>query len=114
MKINIIFKDFAISKYLRKLSPELKKRYAVDPPYTREQVETAINDLKLDKKYSRYGYAIFCDPNEYKEHGFQIEEIERYKSMVNKPGGSSFGAVFSGDESGGEGACGDGGCGGAS
>ena len=54
-------------KFRRKLTPELSKRYGSKGPYTRAQVETTIRELRLNDKYIRYTYLMFCEQEQISE-----------------------------------------------
>ncbi len=103
MKINEYFEGRAIKRFLKKLSPELKKRYGGVGSYTYGQVKTTIEVLKLDKKYSDFAFFVFCEKDQYEKYGFHLEEIKRYEGYRDDYFGGYCGGSYGG---GSEGTCG--------
>ena len=50
-----------IRKYHKKLAPELRRRYGGGGPWTQAQVDTTVRELKLNDRYIRYAYLMYCE-----------------------------------------------------
>jgi hypothetical protein len=55
----------AAKVYGERLGPDLAADYGGEPPYTVEQVDTAIRKLDLNPRYAALGYAAFVSLADY-------------------------------------------------
>ncbi|MEJ2680754.1 MAG: hypothetical protein P8176_03635 [Gammaproteobacteria bacterium] len=66
----------AIRKYLRKLPPALSKRYGGSGPYTPNQVAKTVDDLKLNERYIRYAYLMYCERSRLDRDTFTDDAVD--------------------------------------
>ena len=101
-------KNTTIRKFRRKLIPELSKRYGGKGPYTRAQVETTIRKLRLNDRYIRYAYLMFCEQEVLEQEQVSDSAILKMQDTVAAAVGGGIAAmpvdaIFGGgDGSGGE------------
>ena len=67
MFIEPILKKRALKKYIILLPKELKQRYHGSPYYSEGQIEATIKKLKLSKKYLKYAFVMFAEPQNRSE-----------------------------------------------
>ncbi len=103
------FEKRAMKKLVATLGPALRRRYGGSGPYTFEQVQRTIEDLRLNKKYADFAYFIFCDESSYEKWGFHLKEIKKYRGYRDRfyEGSCGGGSGFRNEP--GEGSCGSGG-----
>lgn len=102
----------AIRTYRDKLSPVLVKRYGGSGQYTQAQITKTAAELRLNQKYIRYAFLMYCHPENLDSDFFKDDDIHTMQTTIATAlgGGLSMSTVFqsAGDVGGGMG-IGDGG-----
>ena len=105
-----------IRKYRKKLTPELSKRYGFNGPYTQAQVDTTVRELRLNDRYIRYAYLMFCEQEVLEQEQVSESAILKMQDVVAATVGGGIAAwpidAMFGDGGGDGGGFGDGGGGG--
>lgn len=84
-RINV-FKTKAIKQYRQRLPYLLRKDFFERNSYSVGQVEKTIERYGLNKKYSYYAKALYCDNESFQHvysHKFDKEELVAYATSFN-------------------------------
>jgi len=76
--------DSAIKSYLNKLPGELSKRYGGSGPYTEGQLKTTIEELRLNDRYIRYAFLMFCSEEVVASQGVDSDAVVQMTNEISK------------------------------
>ena len=82
-----------IRKFRKKLTPELSKRYGGSGPYTQAQVETTVRELRLNDRYIRYAYLMFCEHEVLEQEQVSESTILKMEDVVAAAVGGGIAAM---------------------
>lgn len=71
-----------IRKYHRKLAPELGRRYGGSGPWTLAQVDATVRELKLNDRFIRYAYLMYCEREVLAREQLPESDIARMHDTV--------------------------------
>src|SRR4051812_35017496 len=76
--MNVIQKirlGFALRKYMKRLAPELVRRFGKRKFYSPEHVVRAAHARNLDPRHLPYGYVAFCSRESYEEYAEKMGDL---------------------------------------
>ena len=88
------FKKRRLKRYVRVLTPELKRHYGIKTHYTREQVNDIIAKRRLQKDTrndTQYVYAMYCSPTDF-QSGQPFTTATDYVALRDEIGQLCFGS----------------------
>lgn len=89
----MIGKEAAIKRYRKKLPAELAKRYGGKPPYTEAQVSKTVQDLRLNQRFIRYAFLMYCEQEVLAGQGVDESTIAIMLAEIEQVSGGSVIAV---------------------
>ena len=89
--IRRIKRYFAIRSYVRRLGPELVRRFGKKRYYTPEQVPAAVRRGGFSEADICYAYSMFCSREAFNEHHAQVGETCNFDAMRAEVAESHFG-----------------------
>lgn len=89
--IRRIKKYFAIRSYVRRLGPELVRRFGKRRYYTPEQVRKAVRGGRFNEDDICYAYSMFCSREDYDSFHAELGETGDYDAMRGEVGRRYFG-----------------------
>lgn len=84
-------KWFAIRSYIKKLGPELRRRYGAQSKYSPAQVRATIQSKRFDADRGCYAMAMYCDRADFDRHHQSTGESCSYDTMRAEIGSRLFG-----------------------